>query len=97
MTFGPFIKTEAGNHCKPEEVFVEFALGSECLMVVKITFEITTADGSAIVVHTNASVANRKVLRYPMLVGRRDLKGGFLVDPSISGYSKKEAEEKEKY
>ncbi len=93
---GPFIKTEAGNHCKPEEVFVESALGDECRMVVKIAFEITTANGSTIVIHTNASVADRGALRYPMLVGRRDLKGDFLVNTSIPDYSIKEAEEKEK-
>ena len=93
--FGPFIKTESGSHCKPDEVFVKSALGAECRMVVRITFEITTADGSAIVIHTNASVADRGTLRYQMTVGRRDLKEDFLVNTSIPSYSTKEAEEKD--
>lgn len=57
------------------KVFVRSASGQKYRPVVQITFELA---GKKIV--SEASVVDRSHLSYPMIVGRRDLKG-FLLDP----------------
>ena len=61
-----------------KKVPVTSASGESLRPVVNLTFEI---GGKKIT--TQASIADRSKLRYPMIVGRRDLHG-FLIDPKVA-------------
>lgn len=63
---------------KDEKVFVKSASGQKFREVVNISFELA---GKRI--NTSASITDRSHLRYPMIIGRRDLKG-FLVNPDVT-------------
>lgn len=60
-----------------EKVYVKSASGEKMRNTVHLTFELAGKK-----IKTIASVADRSKLTYPLIVGRRDLKG-FLVSPTI--------------
>ncbi|MBI2600805.1 ATP-dependent zinc protease [Candidatus Daviesbacteria bacterium] len=60
-----------------EKILIKAASGQQERRVVKLTFNLA---GKKIT--TNATVAERGHLKYPIIVGRRDLKG-FLINPDL--------------
>ena len=71
-----------------KKVFVESASGKAYRPTVALSF---TLGGKTI--HTIASVVDRAHLKFPIILGRRDLKG-FLIKPDYGEYEEEEQEEK---
>lgn len=67
---------EMNLEVQKQKIFIKSASGKQFRPAVKIQFMLA---GKRI--KTIATVADRKELLYPMIVGRRDIKG-FLIDPS---------------
>jgi len=67
---------------------VKSSLGSEERRVISLTFWLAGRK-----ITTPASVAKRLTLKFPVIIGRKNLKG-MLIDPSVSVEEKLEAEEK---
>jgi alpha-L-glutamate ligase-like protein len=70
---------ELGIPSFDKKVYVKSASGKAYRPTAQITFELAGKK-----ISTVASVVDRKHLKYPMIVGRLDLKG-FLVDPEVEG------------
>lgn len=83
------LASELGLAANPEQILVKSASGMQLRPAVNIQFELRGRS-----VKTVATMANRKHLRYPMIVGRLDLKG-FLVDPNLPKIKEDQLEEKE--
>lgn len=66
---------ELGFPISTREIFVKAASGQQIRRAVKINFELAGKQ-----ISTVATVALRAHLQYPMIIGRRDLKG-FLINP----------------
>ncbi len=62
----------------PRKIMVKAASGQQLRPAVKIDFELSGKNISTI-----ATIASRSHLQYPLIVGRKDLKG-FLINPLIS-------------
>lgn len=70
----------------PKKIFVQSASGQSYRPAVKITFLLA---GKRIT--TTATIADRSHMNYPIIIGRRDLKG-FYVDPMSDGNDEKTEE-----
>lgn len=69
------------------KIFVKAASGQQLRSAVKVSFVL-----SGRTINTIATIANRKHLRYPLIVGRRDLEG-FLINPEIAKEKEDQLEE----
>lgn len=72
---------------REEKVYVQSASGKAYRPTVDLTF---TLGGKTI--HSLASVVDRAHLRFPVIIGRRDLKG-FLLKPEYGEFAEEEKEE----
>jgi alpha-L-glutamate ligase-like protein len=61
------------------KVFVQSGSGTQNRETVKVNFKLRNKD-----IHTVASFTDRSHLKFPMIIGRRDMKG-FLIDPAAYG------------
>lgn len=78
---------ELGIPLLPKKIFVQSASGQSYRPAVKITFSLAGKK-----VTTTATIADRSHMSYPIIIGRRDLKG-FYVDPASDSNPEEKIEE----
>lgn len=68
---------ELGLNKHHERIHIRSGAGSQTRHTVRVSFRLRGKD-----IHTIASYNDRKHMRFPIIIGRQDLKG-FLVDPTV--------------
>ncbi len=73
------LANQIGLKTSDKQIFIQSASGESYRPTVNLTLDLKGKK-----INTTATTIDRSKLRYPMIIGRRDLRG-FLVKPEIEG------------